>query len=443
MRTTTSPSPHDDDLSTSSQPKYATAEGGQSITSSDKLASRARKAQVLISQHLWETGQVSSLAQWLADVHEPAALAAGGGANGTITTASFRPVPGKQAWRVTALNADGLPTEYQISRAYPHRTLDDYRCDSRPAGSDGEFAKAEAGRDIGSKRLFKRGSVTKFAESLIFQEFAALNASNNESQPFWDSDALDCQLRRIECGVWRGARAEECLDNFSCVAEFQAWVDSFDGGYGAHGRLECVQLGEWMPAPRMDGSYASKPDIILPVDRHQHGADESDRVTKMILHPFNTEQAPRDWWIGFPEGEGMPTNIAELPRFISGSYEGSTLEANCQSFVFESDALASRCAMSSAAVDDSGRRAPWWGLTLRGVDAVLVFPSTGTNIVLTTKDDGAFIQAEAFETEARAASNRDAIAFDNEWRGFLDQRRTLTNTELAAGIARAEALIGP
>jgi len=353
-----------------------------------------------------------------------------------LTLKDFKPLPDAAGWEIEALDADKHPRHFEISyldfSEMSEREIDDL-CATATADGD-----PITWRDPASRRKSDQAPLADWVDFILAQDAEARNVTEQKE---WSGGDLSDSLHRIEHQVWAKDADEENLDNFDSIAEFQEWLDKRLRGTTV--KATAFEIED------TDRPFTDKESKVLLVLRHWHpnpkppigvvpDGSEVREPDQYCLCWFHTDYQPDTWLT-------LEKKIPPEPTF-SVATEGSQIISYCSDFVVPLAELRELYQLIPATsnVVDSIPRTPkrrWWGLMVEPIQLAMVFPSSGWNVIVRQEFDGWVVLFDAARTDVRAAINDAEGTFQREWGRWLDPNVALTDTELAAGVRKAEALL--
>lgn len=331
----------------------------------------------------------------------------------------FKPLPTKneQGWVVSGLTNKGELGDFAIVLAPDAEPTDA----SDGESSDRGLATCEvvvngelrAVQHPYSKRIGGLAPVADWYDAIAIED---AKGRKTELTAPWSGQDLDSTLTRVEHNIVAYGDDEVAVESFSSAAEVSKWLED------ALAETQ-VRAEAWLIRNAFESDKIADQTMLRRF--------RNDDVDGWAPIPFSTSYISQDW-LEHAFGDELYSPFVHL-RMLGSQRESLDADyALSWSELRESGELARENIRLESGVDD------WLVVRVLGSDVALPLPWPGANIAVHHDEDGARVGIDVLITETQDKKNRKKRAWESEWGRFLDERITLTDTEIAEGIIRAE-----
>lgn len=338
----------------------------------------------------------------------------------SVRPEQFQPIgtPTVQGWRVSARTKQGEQGEFTITLANDAEQASE-RDEQLPESQLATCDVAVDGQQRPvkhpySKRIGGRAPVADWYEAIAIED---AKGHESEHKAPWSGQDLESAFSRMEHDIVAYGREEVAVESFSSAAELSKWLE--DALSTTQVRAEVWHVRNAFEAERI-------------ADQTMLRRFNDDEVDGWAPIPFSTSYISQDW-MEHAFGDKKYSPFVHI-RMLGAQRE--QLEADYAlswKQLTESGDLTRDDAPLVSGSDD------WLVIRVLDSDVALPLPWLGANIAVHHDEDGAQVGIDVLVTEMQDRSNRKQRAWESEWGRFLDERITLTDTEIAEGINRAES----
>lgn len=322
-----------------------------------------------------------------------------------------------QGWRISARTKQGEQGEFSITLAddaEPPAEGDEQALSSRLATCDVVVnEERRAVKHPYSKRIGGLAMVADWYDAIAIED-----AKGRESEHIspWSGQDLESAFSRMEHNIVAYGRDEVAVESFSSAIEVSKWLEVALSATQV--RAEVWQVRNAFEAEKI-------------ADQTMLRRFNDDEVDGWAPIPFSTSYISQDW-LKHAFGDEKYSPFVHI-RMLGAQREH--LEADYalswKQLTEEGDLTRDDSPLESGADD-------WLVIQVLDSDVALPLPWPGANIEVHHDEDGAQVGIDVLVTDVRDRANRKQRAWESEWGRFLDERITLTDTEIAEGINRAE-----
>ena len=326
--------------------------------------------------------------------------------------------PPEQGWRINCLTKQGDRGEFTIrvvGNAEQPTERDEQSPGSQLATCDVVVeGERRAVKHPYSKRIGGLAPVADWYDAIAIEDAKGHESEHNSP---WSGQDLESAFSRMEHNIVAYGRAEVAVESFSSAAEVSKWLE--DALSATQVKAEVWQVRNAFEAEKI-------------ADQTMLRRFNDDEVDGWAPIPFSTSYVSQDW-LEHAFGDEKYSPFVHI-RMLGAQREH--LEADYalswKELTEAGDLTRDDSPLESGADD-------WLVIRVLDSEVALPLPWPGANIEVHHDEDGAQVGIDVLVTEMQDRSNRKQRAWESEWGRFLDERITLTDTEIAEGINRAES----
>lgn len=264
-----------------------------------------------------------------------------------------------------------------------------------------------------SKRIGGLAPVSDWYDAIAIED--AKGRKSERIAP-WSGQDLESALARVEHSIVAYGTDEVAVESFSSAAEVSKWLED------ALSKTQ-VKAEVWLIRNAFESDKIADQTMLRRF--------RNDDVDGWAPIPFSTSYISKDWL------EHSFGNESFSP-FVHVRMLGAQQESLEADYALSWSQLTETGELTREDIRLEGGSDDWLVIRVLDSDVALPLPWPGANIVVHHDEDGAQVGIDVLVTEDQDERNRKRRAWESEWGRFLDERITLTDTEIAEGINRAE-----